>query len=150
MVAPRLNVALASARLFNKKEGKTGFAAKRGQRAREDAEREYAAGANLRPVADAPREFLDLLRQTLAQQRVVEAATLAEARDDAGGGPYFLLGLRMRRGTSVPFREVEHKVREALKGALPYGLRLECTDLDRDVDPLTADGRPNPYLVFEG
>ena len=143
-------MAIASVAIFKKKDGKTGFAVKRGQKAREDAEREYDAGRNLRPVIDAPQEFLARLRQTLAEQRVVEGATLAEARDDAGGKAYYLLGLRLRRGASVSFREVERQVREALKGLFPYGRSLQCTDLDRDIDPQTADGRPNPYLVFEG
>jgi hypothetical protein len=123
---------------------------KRGQRAREEAEKEYDAGRNMRPVVDAPQEFLSRLRQALAHQRVVEAATLAETRDDYGGKPYYLLGLRLRRGASVSYTEVERQVEEALKGALPYGRSLQCTELDRDVDPQTVDGSPNPYLVFEG
>jgi len=69
----------------------------------------------------------------------LQVTKLAEARDDAGGKAYYLLGLRLRRGASVSFREVERQVREALKGLFPYGRSLQCTDLDRDIDPQSLE-----------
>jgi type III secretion system (T3SS) SseB-like protein len=137
--------------LFSKKTtGKTTYAMRAGQKARERAEKEYEAGRNLRPVEDAPREFLDKLSLLLADLKVVEAATFAEFKDDEGSPSYYVLGLRLRRGSSVPYEEAARRVAKALAAMVPYGKKLECTELDANPEPKSADGSANPYLVFEG